>query len=119
MSEAAVVSRRWRRPPLIASARLRWLLGIGAAIYFATAIGSLEVNWLRVYEGLDRGWAFFVAFTEPDFTTRWTDIRGGLIESLTMTVTSTVLGIAIRGRHIKIVDASLHCLCDVTRCLLG
>jgi hypothetical protein len=31
----------------------------------------------------------------------------------------TLLGIAISGRHIKIVDAARHCLCDVTRCLLG
>ncbi len=46
-----------------------------------------------MYVGLDRGWAFVVAFTEPDFVERWRDIREGLIESLTMTVTSTVLGI--------------------------
>jgi phosphonate transport system permease protein len=80
---------------LIKSARLRWFLGLGAAIYLSLAIGSVEVNWARVYEGLDRGWAFVVAFTEPDFVERWRDIRDGLIESLTMTVTSTVLGIML------------------------
>jgi phosphonate transport system permease protein len=85
--------RRWKRPPRIKSARLRWAIGIGAAIYISLAIGSIEVNWLRVYEGLDRGWAFVIAFTEPDFVKRWRDISHGLIESLTMTVTSTVLGI--------------------------
>ncbi len=93
--DAQDLARRWRPPPLIASARLRWLLGLGAAIYFALAIGTLEVNWLRIYEGLDRGWAFVIAFTDPDFSTRWIDIRDGLIESLVMTVTSTVIGIAI------------------------
>ena len=87
--------RRWRRPPLIKSVRLRWAIGLGAAIYLSFAIGSIEVNWLRVYEGLDRGWAFVIAFTEPDFVTRWRDISHGLIESLTMTVTSTVLGILL------------------------
>jgi len=87
--------RRWKRPPLIKSARLRWFLGLGAALYLALAFGTIEVNWLRIYEGLDRGLAFVVAFTEPDFLSRWNDIRDGLVESLTMTVTSTALGIAV------------------------
>jgi len=64
-------------------------------VYLAAAISGLEVNWLRVYEGLDRGWAFVLAFTNPDFVSRWNDIRAGMIESLIMTVTSTVIGIAI------------------------
>ena len=95
MSAATFHPRRWRPPPLIANPRLRWLLGLGAALYLAAAIGTLEVNWLRVYEGLDRGLAFVVAFTEPDFATRWRDISDGLIESLNMTVTSTAIGILI------------------------
>jgi phosphonate transport system permease protein len=95
VSAATFEPRRWRPPPLIANPRLRWLLGLGAVLYLAAAIGSLEVNWLRVYEGLDRGLAFVVAFTEPDFATRWRDIRDGLIESLNMTVTSTAIGILI------------------------
>ncbi len=93
--DARELARRWRPPPLIESPRLRWVLGLGAALYFAVAIGTLEVNWLRIYEGLDRGWAFVIAFTEPDFSERWNDIRDGVIESLVMTVTSTVIGIAI------------------------
>ena len=74
---------------------MRWALGLGAAVYLALAIGSLEVNWSRVVEGLDRGWAFIIAFTEPDFVQRWGDIRDGLLESLAMTVTSTALGILL------------------------
>jgi len=95
VSAATFHPRRWRPPPLIADRRLRWLLGLGAALYLAVAIGTLEVNWQRVYEGLDRGLAFVVAFTEPDFATRWRDISDGLIESLNMTVTSTAIGILI------------------------
>ena len=91
----APAPRRWKRPPLIKNPRVRWGLGIAIAVYLSLAIGSIEVNWLRVYEGLDRGWAFVIAFTEPDFVSRWRDIQEGLIESLTMTVTSTVLGIAL------------------------
>jgi phosphonate transport system permease protein len=95
VSAATFHPRRWRPPPLIANPRLRWLLGLGAALYLAAAIGTLEVNWQRVYEGLDRGLAFVIAFTEPDFATRWRDISEGLIESLNMTVTSTAIGILI------------------------
>ena len=97
MSATAQVplSRRWKRPPLIKSARLRWALGIGAAVYFAAALGSIDVNWLRVWEGLDRGWAFILGFLKPDFISRWTDIEDGIAESLVMTVTSTAIGILI------------------------
>lgn len=88
--------RRWRRPPvLITDGRWRWGIYGGALIYLALAISTLEVNWLRVYEGLDRGWRFVQGFLVPDFTSRWSDIAQGLVESLTMTVTSTVVGILL------------------------
>lgn len=95
MADTSFDARRWRPPPLIKNPRLRWALVLGAALYLTFGIGSLEVNWLRVYEGLDRGLAFVLAFTEPDFISRWNDIREGMIESLIMTVASTVIGIAI------------------------
>ena len=88
-------ARRWRPPPLIASPRLRWALGLVFALYLAVAIGTVPVNWARVYAGLDRGAAFVMAFTRPDFVTRWRDISHGLIESLTMTVVSTAVGILV------------------------
>lgn len=91
----APTSRRWKRPPLIKSPLLRWLLGIFAALYLAAALGTLEINWLRVWEGLDRGWAFVLGFMQPDFVSRWVDIKEGIIESLVMTVTSTAIGILI------------------------
>ncbi len=93
MNTAAV--RTWKKKPMIESRRMRWFLGVGAAIYLSMAIGSTEVNWSRVYEGLDRGWAFILAFTSPDFAERWSDIRDGLAESLVMTVTSTAFGILL------------------------
>ena len=95
MSVAAIAPRRWKKPPLIKSAWLRWTLGIGAAIYLALALGTTEVNWARVWEGLPRGARFFAAFFPPDFTSRWGEIADGILESLWMTVVSTVIGIAI------------------------
>jgi phosphonate transport system permease protein len=86
----------WRRPPQIVKDR-RWriALQIGILVYLVLAIGSLEVNWARIAIGLERGQRFVMGFLQPDFTSRWGDISRGLVESLTMTLTSTVVGIAI------------------------
>jgi len=92
---SAIPGTPWRRPPLVADPRLRWALIAGAIVYLALAFGSLEINWRRVVEGIPRAARFVAAFLPPDFVSRWTDIRDGLLESLTMTLTSTVVGIAI------------------------
>ena len=89
------LGRSWKRPPLIKSAPLRWFLLIGAVVYLVLAVSSVPVNWVRVYEGLDRGWKFVLAFANPDFTSRASDIYEGLLESAVITITSTVVGIAI------------------------
>lgn len=87
---------RWRRPPqIIRDRRLRIALQIAVLVYLVLAFGSIEVNWLRVAEGLERGQRFVMGFLQPDFISRWTDIRQGLVESLTMTLTSTVVGVAL------------------------
>lgn len=88
-------ARRWRPPPLIARAWLRWLLVGGAIAYLGLALGSLEINWARLVAGLDRGAQFIRGFLQPDFSARWGDVVAGMKESLTMTVTSTVAGIAL------------------------
>lgn len=95
MATPPVAPRTWKRPPLISSVGLRYSLLVGSLLYLFFAINSYDVNWSRVYDGLDRGWQFVKAFSHPDFVTRWTDIREGMIESIIMTVTSTVAGIAI------------------------
>ncbi|MEM6304520.1 MAG: phosphonate ABC transporter, permease protein PhnE [Pseudomonadota bacterium] len=86
----------WHRPPQIITDR-RWRLGvqIGIVIYLILATSSVEVDWQRVSIGLERGQRFVMGFLQPDFTSRWNDIYRGLIESLTMTLTSTVVGILI------------------------
>jgi len=87
--------RTWRRPPFIKNPTLRWTLIVGAAAYLAAAIGTTEVNWTRVLEGLPRGQRFLAGFFPPDFVTRWDAILDGILESLWMTVTATVAGIII------------------------
>lgn len=80
---------------MIASRPLRLALWAGAAIYLVLALGSIEVDWARVSQGLVRGWRFVAAFAEPDFVTRWREIAEGLAESLAMTVTATMVGILL------------------------
>ncbi|PJE37776.1 phosphonate ABC transporter, permease protein PhnE [Pseudooceanicola lipolyticus] len=86
----------WHRPPqIIRDRRLRVALQIAVLLYLALAFGTIEVNWQRVSEGLERGQRFVMGFLQPDFTSRWRDISQGLLESLTMTLTSTVIGVLI------------------------
>lgn len=92
---AGAYPTRWRKPPFIASRTARWGLYLGALLYLVLALASLEVDWDRVREGLERGRAFVSSFLEPNFTRRWDDIVRGFAESLTMTVTATALGVAL------------------------
>ncbi|EBA05837.1 phosphonate ABC transporter, permease protein PhnE [Sagittula stellata] len=90
-----MLGRGWRKPPLIQNKALRWGLIAAFAVYLVAAVSTIPVDWGRVYEGLDRGWQFVLAFTHPDFVTRWSDIWDGLAESIIMTVAASVVGIAI------------------------
>jgi phosphonate transport system permease protein len=88
-------ARTWRRPPFIRGPRLRWGLWLGAAVYLLVAFASIDVDWGRLADGLPRGQRFIAAFLPPDFVTRWDAISDGLLESAWMTVTSTVVGVAL------------------------
>jgi phosphonate transport system permease protein len=112
----ARLGKRWRKPAFVASPVLRWVMIIGAALYLVAAVSSIEVNWERVYRGLDRGRQFIVAFLNPDFGSRANDIRLGLTESAVMTIASTVVGIAVSipiglgaARNISILPVYLAC----------
>jgi phosphonate transport system permease protein len=85
----------WKKPPFVQRAWLRWALLLGFVCYLIAAYLTIDVNWTRVYVGLERGKQFVLAFTSPDFTSRSGDILEGMIESIIMTITSSVVGIAI------------------------
>ena len=88
-------NRVWQRPPLISNKLLRWSLWVFAGIYLFIAMGTMDVNWERVSEGSARGGDFLGSFFPPDFNSRWDSIVDGILESLWMTVTSTVIGIIL------------------------
>ena len=97
MAESVLAHTRttWRRPPLIKSARLRWGLALAVALYLAAALGTLDINWVRVADGGPRALRFFGGFFPPDFLSRWDAIVDGLLESLWITIASTALGVLI------------------------
>jgi phosphonate transport system permease protein len=92
---ATTAPRRWQRPPLVKAARWRWALGLGLSLYLVPALGTMEVNWTRVAEGIPRGHRFIGSFLPPDFVSRFDAILEGMYESIWMTVTSTGVGVLI------------------------
>lgn len=118
MSEATpAYPTHWRRPArMLHDRRWRWLVQASVLAYLVLALGSFDVEWARVMEGLSRAQRFAHGFLQPDFTSRWSDIRQGLIESLTMTLTATVVGVLISvpigiGGARNLVPASVYGLC--------
>jgi phosphonate transport system permease protein len=93
--DARAASRSWRPPPLISSPWLRYSIYVLALAYTVISISTVEVNWTRAAEGLERAGRFLGGFFPPDFVSKRSDIIEGLLESLTMTVVSTALGIAL------------------------
>ena len=101
---------------MIETTWIRWATAIGALLYLILAFGSIDANWARVIEGLGRAGKLFAGFLTPDFVSRWSDIQTGMIESLTMTVTSTVAGVALSvpiglGAARNIAPVWLYALC--------
>ena len=95
MTGTSQTTQQWKPLPLIRDARLRWAVWLGIALYLVFAMGSMDINWSRVMEGVPRGINFILAFFPPDFTTRYDAIIDGILESMWMTVTSTVVGVLI------------------------
>ena len=87
--------RRWDPPKLIERRSVRWAVAVGVIGYLVLAYLSIDVNWARVSEGVVRAGRIFAGFLSPNFTSRWSDIQQGMIESLTMTVTATVAGVML------------------------
>jgi phosphonate transport system permease protein len=86
---------RWRPLPFVSDRRLRIGLNIGVLLYLMLAWLGIDVNWARVAQGMERGLDFIGSFLRPDFLSRGGDILAGLQESLTMTLTSTVIGVLL------------------------
>lgn len=110
------VSRTWSPPPLISSPALRWAIYGGAALYLVLAFGTIEINWGRIAVGAERAVRLLSGFLRPDFVSRAEDIRIGLVESITMAVAATMVGIVISipfgiGAARNIVPMPIYLVC--------
>jgi phosphonate transport system permease protein len=97
MAEVApvVAGRTWKRPPVIESPALRWSIWIGTIVYLILAVGTLDINWQRIAQGMERGQRFLAGFAPPDFTSRGEAILEGVLESLWMAFAASVVGIIL------------------------
>lgn len=92
---AAAREGHWRPLPMISSKALRWGLNGAVLVYLVLVYYSVDINWARVAQGMDRALNFVGSFLTPDFVSRGGEIAVGLRESLTMSFVATVLGIAL------------------------
>ena len=85
----------WQPPSLLPGFGRRMVFSCVVLAYLLLALGSIELNWSRLAEGWSRGAAFAAGFLQPDFVSRGGDILDGLLESLSMTLVASVLGIVL------------------------
>ena len=106
----------WSPLPLIRRRWLRVSLNLGVLAYVIAAWLSVDVNWDRVAQGMDRGVEFVASFMSPDFVSRSGEIFVGLQESLTMTFTATIIGVLLAvpvglGAARNIAPAPVYYIC--------
>lgn len=87
-------TRSWRRPSRLSAGAVR-LVSVAVVAYLIVAALTIDVDLARIVEGAARAADFFGGLLTPDFVTRGTEIRSGLIESLAMTIVATALGFAL------------------------
>ena len=85
----------WKKPPYIKNGKIRGTIYFGAALYLAAALGTMDVNWIRVLEGLPRAERFLDAFFPPNFADNRGVVWDGIQESIWMAIISTVAGILL------------------------
>ena len=95
MSSIPIELRKWERPRLIKQSWLRFVVIVAVLLYLYASISTIQVNWGRIAMGLQRSQSLFADFLRPAFAQRWNDIQTGVLESLTMALVSTVLGIIL------------------------
>ncbi len=85
----------WTKPPVIESRSLRIGILVVVVVYTLTAVRSFEINPERILRGVERGYQMLTAFLQPDFLARRSHIITGILESVSMTATATLLGVIL------------------------
>ncbi len=86
--------RQWKAPSLVANPLLRYALWALVGAYLVWSLGTLEINWPRVAQGLPRAGDMIARMFPPDFS-RWELLTRGILESLQMAVAATFAGMVL------------------------
>lgn len=84
----------WRRPGLISNPLIhRGVTGL-VVLYVLWSIGSLEIDWQRTAQGMDRAATLLGRMFPPDFS-RWELLVKGIRESVQMALAASFFGMAL------------------------
>ncbi|MFT5469804.1 MAG: phosphonate transport system permease protein [Verrucomicrobiales bacterium] len=89
------MTRTWQPRPWISNPILRWALILGGLLYLGVAFGSIEINFARIQRGFERLFETDTAFQWGVLGSKTDEVLEGILESLTMAVVATPLGILL------------------------
>jgi phosphonate transport system permease protein len=84
----------WRPPKLIANPLYRYGLMALALAYLVWSLGTLNIDWARVGDGLPRAADMFARMWPPDFS-RWGLLVRGVEESVEMALAASFFGMIL------------------------
>jgi phosphonate transport system permease protein len=84
----------WRPPKLIANPLYRYGLMALAVVYLVWSLGTLNIDWERVGNGLPRAADMFARMWPPDFS-RWNLLVRGVEESVEMALAASFFGMIL------------------------
>jgi len=84
----------WRAPSIIQNPWLRYGLLLLTVVYFYWSLGTLDINWHRISNGLPRAANMFSRMVPPDFS-RWELLVRGVGESIEMALAASFLGMVL------------------------
>jgi len=95
MTQPTAWPTTWRRPPMfLTSPTLRFGFWFLVALYLAWSMGTLDVDWQRVGQGLPRAGDMLSRMFPPDFG-RWELLVRGVVESTQMALAATFVGMIL------------------------
>jgi len=93
-NESAADVHRWHRMRMIENPIIRQGLLVLAVFYILWSLGTLDINWTRVSNGIPRALNMFSRMFPPDFS-RWSLLTKGLLESVQMALAASFFGMLL------------------------
>jgi len=90
----AGTSPQWHRIRMIDSPLIRNGLFLMALVYIFFSVGTLDISWERIANGLPRAARMLARMVPPDFS-RWNLLVRGVLESVQMALAASLLGMCL------------------------